>query len=161
MVHAARALQALCVLHTAHLSHCFCDSSWSRQMHTCSSTLCTALSSSPLCCSPQQCHASLQQPHAGHSITLAEAIAAQPPGVYIVCCCVVLYACAGTLIGCAPNNFMAANAGDHLSDLDSLADLYNPRMLLLGLTVGFVALLPVYMKHRHERSMALLAQKIR
>jgi uncharacterized membrane protein YdjX (TVP38/TMEM64 family) len=67
----------------------------------------------------------------------------------------------GTLIGCAPNNFMAANAGDHLSDLDSLADLYNPRMLLLGLTVGGVALLPVYVKHRHERSMALLAQKIR
>lgn len=56
---------------------------------------------------------------------------------------------------------MAANAGDHLSDLDSLADLYNPRMLMLGLTVGFVALLPVYIKHRHERSMARLAQKIR
>lgn len=71
------------------------------------------------------------------------------------------HVCAGTLIGCAPNNFMAANAGDHLSDLDSLADLYNPRMLLLGLTVGFVALLPVYVKHRHDRSMALLAQKIR
>lgn len=60
--------------------------------------------------------------------------------------------CAGTLIGCAPNNFMAANAGDHLSDLDSLADLYNPRMLLLGLMVGAVALLPVYVKHRHKGS---------
>uniref|UniRef100_A0A383W526 Golgi apparatus membrane protein TVP38 n=1 Tax=Tetradesmus obliquus TaxID=3088 RepID=A0A383W526_TETOB len=69
----------------------------------------------------------------------------------------------GTLIGCAPNNFMAAHAGDHLSDLDSLADLYNPRMLLLGLTVGCIALLPVYMKHRHdkERAIAMLAQKIR
>lgn len=68
---------------------------------------------------------------------------------------------AGTLLGCAPNNFMAANAGDHLSDLDSLADLYNPRMLLLGLTIGFVALVPVYVKHRHQRGAALLAQKIR
>jgi uncharacterized membrane protein YdjX (TVP38/TMEM64 family) len=70
---------------------------------------------------------------------------------------------AGTLIGCAPNNFMAAHAGDHLSDLDSLADLYNPRMLLLGLTVGCIALLPVYVKHRHEkeRAIAMLAQKIR
>ncbi|WIA10339.1 hypothetical protein OEZ85_010531 [Tetradesmus obliquus] len=69
----------------------------------------------------------------------------------------------GTLIGCAPNNFMAAHAGDHLSDLDSLADLYNPRMLLLGLTVGCIALLPVYMKHRHdkERAITMLAQKIR
>lgn len=73
----------------------------------------------------------------------------------------VVCLCTGTLIGCAPNNFMAANAGDHLSDLDSLADLYNHRMLLLGLTVGIVALLPVYVKHRHERGMALLAQKIR
>jgi len=81
------------------------------------------------------------------------------PTVVPVLWCLMCYA--GTLIGCAPNNFMAANAGDHLSDLDSLADLYNPRMLLLGLTVGFVALLPVYVKHRHERGMALLAQKIR
>jgi hypothetical protein len=56
---------------------------------------------------------------------------------------------------------MAAHAGDHLSDLDSLADLYNPRMLLLGLTVGCIALLPVYVKHRHENAIAMLAQKIR
>eukprot|EP00878_Enallax_costatus_P024036 GHUV01025624.1.p1 GENE.GHUV01025624.1~~GHUV01025624.1.p1 ORF type:complete len:182 (+),score=54.92 GHUV01025624.1:507-1052(+) len=67
----------------------------------------------------------------------------------------------GTLIGCAPNNFMAANAGDHLSELDSLADLYKPRMLLLGLTVGCVALLPVYVKHRHARKQAAAAQKDR
>lgn len=56
---------------------------------------------------------------------------------------------------------MAANAGDHLSELKSLADLYNPRMLLLGLTVGCVALLPVYVKHRHERHIAQMAQKVR
>jgi uncharacterized membrane protein YdjX (TVP38/TMEM64 family) len=75
--------------------------------------------------------------------------------------CLLCNDIAGTLIGCAPNNFMAANAGDHLSDLDSLADLYNPKMLLLGLTVGLIALLPVYVKHRHERAMVLLAQKLR
>ncbi|KIZ03833.1 putative membrane protein [Monoraphidium neglectum] len=57
----------------------------------------------------------------------------------------------GTLIGCLPNNFMAAHAGDHLSDLHSLADLYNPRIIALGLLVGCVALVPVYWKHRHER----------
>eukprot|EP00879_Flechtneria_rotunda_P013407 GHRR01013997.1.p1 GENE.GHRR01013997.1~~GHRR01013997.1.p1 ORF type:complete len:182 (+),score=41.87 GHRR01013997.1:488-1033(+) len=67
----------------------------------------------------------------------------------------------GTLIGCAPNNFMAAHAGDHLSDLDSLSDLYNPRMLMLGLTVGCIALLPVFVKHRHERAVTMLAQKLR
>lgn len=85
------------------------------------------------------------------------------PGSVPPSCCWVLhvFVFAGTLIGCAPNNFMAANAGDHLSELDSLADLYNPRMLLLGLTVGSVALLPVYLKHRHERGMAMLTQKLR
>lgn len=64
---------------------------------------------------------------------------------------------AGTFIGCMPNNFMAANAGDHLSDLDSFSSLYSPRMLMLGLTVGLVALVPVYMKHRHERREQQLA----
>lgn len=57
----------------------------------------------------------------------------------------------GTLIGCLPNNFMAAHAGDHLSDLHSLADLYSPRIVALGLVVGCVALVPVGWKHRHER----------
>ncbi len=60
----------------------------------------------------------------------------------------------GTLIGCLPNNFMAARAGDHLSDLHSLADLYNPRMIALGLLVGCVALVPVWWKHRHDKSEA-------
>lgn len=81
----------------------------------------------------------------------------------MLCCCCCCCA-TGTLLGCAPNNFMSAHAGDHLSDMDSLADLYNPRMLLLGLTVGCLALLPVYVKHRHEskeRALALLAQKLR
>lgn len=57
----------------------------------------------------------------------------------------------GTLIGCLPNNIMAAHAGDHLSDLHSMADLYNPRVIALGLVVGCVALVPVWWKHRHER----------
>jgi hypothetical protein len=45
---------------------------------------------------------------------------------------------------------MAAHAGDHLSDMESLADLYSPRIVGLGLVVGCVALLPVWWKHRHE-----------
>jgi hypothetical protein len=49
---------------------------------------------------------------------------------------------------------MAARAGDHLSDLHSLADLYNPRMIALGLLVGCVALVPVWWKHRHDKSEA-------
>ncbi|KAI8476884.1 MAG: snare associated Golgi protein family [Monoraphidium minutum] len=60
----------------------------------------------------------------------------------------------GTLIGCLPNNFMAAHAGDHLSDLHSLADLYSPRIIGLGLVVGCVALLPVWWKHGRERGEA-------
>jgi hypothetical protein len=61
---------------------------------------------------------------------------------------------AGTLIGCLPNNFMAAHAGDHLSDLHSLGDLYSPRMIGLGLVVGCIALLPVWWKHRGDRAAA-------
>jgi len=52
---------------------------------------------------------------------------------------------------------MAAHAGDHLSDLHSLGDLYNPRMIALGLVVGCVALLPVWWKHRHDKSQAAAA----
>jgi hypothetical protein len=43
----------------------------------------------------------------------------------------------------APNNFMCANAGAHLSELRSLSDLYDVRMVGLGLVVGAMALLPV------------------
>ena len=55
---------------------------------------------------------------------------------------------AATLLGCAPNNFMAARAGDHLSELDDLSDLYDRRMLGLGVTIGAVALLPIWLKRR-------------
>ena len=42
-----------------------------------------------------------------------------------------------TLIGCAPNNFVAANAGAHLGELQSLADLASPRLM------GIMALLGI------------------
>lgn len=44
---------------------------------------------------------------------------------------------AATLIGCAPNNFVAANAGAHLGELQSLADLASPRLM------GVMALLGI------------------
>jgi len=65
----------------------------------------------------------------------------------------------GTLIGCLPNNFMAAHAGDHLSDLNSLSDLYDPRIIGLGLTIGVIALVPVWLKHKHERKEARQQQE--
>jgi uncharacterized membrane protein YdjX (TVP38/TMEM64 family) len=58
---------------------------------------------------------------------------------------------AGTLLGCLPNNFMAAHAGDHLSDLHSLGDLYSPKIIGLGLVVGCIALVPVWYKHRNDK----------
>ena len=67
---------------------------------------------------------------------------------------------AGTLIGCLPNNFMAAHAGDHLSDLNSLSDLYDPRIIGLGLTIGVIALVPVWLKHKHERQEARQQQQL-
>jgi uncharacterized membrane protein YdjX (TVP38/TMEM64 family) len=66
----------------------------------------------------------------------------------------ILHFALGTLIGCLPNNFMAVNAGDHLSELESLSDLYDRKLIALGLVVGVVALLPVYLSHRHDRQQA-------
>ncbi len=39
---------------------------------------------------------------------------------------------AGTLLGCLPNNFVAVNAGSRLGELQSLRDLYDPKMLGIG-----------------------------
>ncbi|KFM26096.1 Protein MAM3 [Auxenochlorella protothecoides] len=39
----------------------------------------------------------------------------------------------GTLLGCMPNNFVAVGAGTRLSSMNSLADLYDARAILLGL----------------------------
>jgi hypothetical protein len=64
---------------------------------------------------------------------------------------------AGTLLGCLPNNLMVTRAGSHLSEMESLSDLYDPRMLALGLTVGCIALVPVYLKHRADRRAAAAA----
>jgi hypothetical protein len=47
---------------------------------------------------------------------------------------------------------MAVHAGDHLSDLHSLSELYSPRIIGLGLVVGCIALLPVWWKHRNDKS---------
>lgn len=55
---------------------------------------------------------------------------------------------AGTLLGCLPNNLFAVNAGAHLGELQSLGDLYNGKLLLLGLTAGAAALTPVYFQRR-------------
>lgn len=54
----------------------------------------------------------------------------------------------GTLLGCLPNNMVAVSAGSRLSELESLSDLYDPRMLLVGGMVGLASLVPVYLKHR-------------
>ncbi|KAL0022440.1 hypothetical protein WJX79_000626 [Trebouxia sp. C0005] len=53
----------------------------------------------------------------------------------------------GTLIGCLPNNFVAVSAGSRLGELVSLRDLYDRRLLLLGLGVSFMALLPIVLKN--------------
>lgn len=65
----------------------------------------------------------------------------------------------GTFIGCLPNNFMAVKAGDHLSELNTLSDLYDKKLITLGLIVGVVALVPVYLSHRHERQQAKQKQQ--
>ncbi len=54
---------------------------------------------------------------------------------------------------------MAAHAGNRLSELKSMADLYDIKIVLLGLTVGGIALIPVYVKHRHERAEAKQRQQ--
>lgn len=63
----------------------------------------------------------------------------------------------GTLLGCLPNNAVAVNAGAHLSDLQSLGDLYSPRLLLLGAAVGAVAMAPILLQRRAERQAAAAA----
>lgn len=70
-----------------------------------------------------------------------------------------LAARAGTLLGCAPQNFVAVNAGAHLGELRSLGDLYSHRLLLLGAAVGAAALLPVWLKSRAERGAKAAAGK--
>ena len=55
--------------------------------------------------------------------------------------------CAGTLVGCLPNNFVAVNAGSKLGELKSLADLYDIRLIMLGGGVGVLAMLSVAWKH--------------
>jgi hypothetical protein len=54
---------------------------------------------------------------------------------------------------------MAVKAGDHLSELNTLSDLYDKKLITLGLIVGVVALVPVYLSHRHERQQAKQKQQ--
>lgn len=57
----------------------------------------------------------------------------------------------GTLLGCMPNNFVAVHTGSHLSELDSLSDLYDPKILFLGLGLGAFVLAPVAWKNWRGR----------
>jgi len=49
-----------------------------------------------------------------------------------------------TLVGCAPNNFVASNAGAHLGELTSLQDLMDPRLLGLGAAAGVIGLASIF-----------------
>ena len=66
--------------------------------------------------------------------------------------------CAGTLMGCLPNNFLAVNAGSKLGELKALTDLYDIRIILAGGGVGLLAALTVAWKHfavkREQRKLA-------
>ena len=57
-------------------------------------------------------------------------------------------------MGCAPNNLVAVHAGSRLSELNSLADLADARLLALGAGVGVLALAPVWLRHRAARRAA-------
>ena len=54
--------------------------------------------------------------------------------------------CAGTLVGCLPNNWLAVSAGSRLGELQSLSDLADTKMLVYSCIVGLIALLPVYLR---------------
>lgn len=63
-------------------------------------------------------------------------------------------ATAGTLLGCAPNNWLAVNAGQRLAELKSLSELADVKMLVYSFVVGTVALAPLgwkYIRSRKER----------
>ena len=48
---------------------------------------------------------------------------------------VQIFVLAGTFLGCLPNNFVAVSAGSKLGELQSLRDLYDRKLLLLGLSL--------------------------
>ena len=47
----------------------------------------------------------------------------------------------GTLVGCLPNNWLAASAGSRLGELRSLSDLFDWHMAAASAGVGLVVLL--------------------
>ncbi|KAL6770581.1 hypothetical protein ACKKBF_B31820 [Auxenochlorella protothecoides x Auxenochlorella symbiontica] len=65
----------------------------------------------------------------------------------------------GTLLGCMPNNFVAVGAGTRLSSMNSLADLYDARAILLGLGFGALALMSAWLQRRHAGASAHIAVK--
>lgn len=48
----------------------------------------------------------------------------------------------GSVLGCLPNNFMAIKAGMHLSELNSLSELYDPNSVMFLAGLGFLVMLP-------------------
>lgn len=67
---------------------------------------------------------------------------------------------AGTIVGCAPNNWLAAHAGARLGELRSLADLYSLRALLLCAAAGGIALLPALLQRGDRRGAAVSVHKL-
>eukprot|EP00195_Chlamydomonas_chlamydogama_P005060 CAMPEP_0202903622 /NCGR_PEP_ID=MMETSP1392-20130828/25438_1 /ASSEMBLY_ACC=CAM_ASM_000868 /TAXON_ID=225041 /ORGANISM="Chlamydomonas chlamydogama, Strain SAG 11-48b" /LENGTH=269 /DNA_ID=CAMNT_0049590887 /DNA_START=8 /DNA_END=817 /DNA_ORIENTATION=+ len=59
-----------------------------------------------------------------------------------------------TLLGCAPNNFVAANAGARLGEIKSLSDLSDRRMLLLSGLVAVAALVPTLLTRNQQQTAA-------
>lgn len=50
-----------------------------------------------------------------------------------VWCICIMYTHTGTFFGCMPNNFVAVSAGNRLGELTSLTQLYDMKMLVLGM----------------------------
>lgn len=45
---------------------------------------------------------------------------------------------AATLVGCAPNNFVAANAGAHIGELTSMSDLVSYKLMAFMGVIGIL-----------------------
>eukprot|EP00803_Ostreobium_quekettii_P002582 evm.model.scf_1029.4 EVM.evm.TU.scf_1029.4 scf_1029:50260-54680(-) len=57
----------------------------------------------------------------------------------------------GTFIGCVPNHIFAVNAGNQLSDISSISDLYSLKLVMLGCIAGCTALVPVLLQYGHQK----------
>lgn len=52
----------------------------------------------------------------------------------------------GTFLGCMPNNFIAVRVGTRLSSMQSLAELYDARMMALAMGAAILATAPLILK---------------